>query len=146
MKPATLLPYLSDIELREQVETPTELQQKQSTSVADIKSDSSASDFVRLIWSYLIALYKASASQGGNHPGILLFDEPAQHSMSTRSVNQMLDTLAKTRGLQSIVAASFDENENTFNSSVAGLSENSFELVRLPSKVIVRLESIPLNT
>ncbi|AVX02053.1 ATP-binding protein [Vibrio vulnificus] len=145
VKPGTLLPYLSDIELREQLETPTELQKKQSVSVADIKSDSSASDFVRLIWSYLIALYKASASQGGNHPGLILFDEPAQHSMSTKSVNQMLDTLAKTRGLQSIVAASFDENEDTFNSSVAGLSENSFELVRLPRKVIVRLESSPLN-
>ena len=65
--------------------------------------------------------------------------------MSTKSVNQLLDTLAKTRGLQSIVAASFDENEDTFNSSVAGLSENSFELVRLPRKVIVRLESSPLN-
>ncbi|MDC5757211.1 hypothetical protein OPW41_24290 [Vibrio europaeus] len=141
VKAGTLLPYLSDIELREQVETPTELQKKQSASVADIKSDSSASDFVRLIWSYLIALYKASASQGGNHPGLILFDEPAQHSMSTKSVNQMLDTLAKTRGLQSIVAASFDENEDTFNSSVAGLNENSFKLVRLPRKVIGRLES-----
>jgi hypothetical protein len=113
--------------------------------VADIKSDSSASDFVRLIWSYLIALYKASASHGGNHPGLILFDEPAQHSMSTKSVNQMLDTLAKNRGLQSIVAASFDENEDTFNSSVAGLSESSFELVRLPRKVIVRLKSNPLS-
>ncbi len=145
VKPGTLLPYLSDIELREKVETPSELQQKQSASVTDIKSDSSASDFVRLIWSYLIALYKASESEGGNHPGLILFDEPAQHSMSTKSVNQMLDTLAKTRGLQSIVAASFDENEDTFNSSVAGLNENSFKLVRLPRKVIGRLESSSLN-
>ncbi|MDD9177687.1 MULTISPECIES: hypothetical protein [Aliivibrio] len=141
VKAGTLLPYLSDIELREQVDTPTELQQKQSSSITDIKSDSSASDFVRLIWSYLIALYKVSASQGGNHLGLILFDEPAQHSMSTKSVNQMLDTLANSRGLQSIVAASFDENEDTFNSSVAGLNENSFNLIRLPRKVIRRLET-----
>ncbi len=127
------------------METPTELQQKQSSSTADIKSDSSASDFVRLIWSYLIALYKASSSQRGNHPGLILFDEPAQHSMSTKSVNQMLDTLAKTSGLQSIVAASFDENEDTFNSSVSGLNENSFQLVRLPGKIIGRLEASALN-
>ncbi|MDN3697035.1 hypothetical protein QWY97_06680 [Vibrio cortegadensis] len=141
VKAGTLLPYLEDLELREKLETPSEVKKRENTSTTDIKSDSSASDFVRLIWSYLIALYKTSSTESGNHPGLILFDEPAQHSMSTKSVNQMLDTLANTHGLQSIVAASFDENEETFSSSVAGLNEGSFKLVRLPSKVICKLDA-----
>lgn len=140
VKAETLLPYLKDLELREQIETPSELRAKQSLSRTDIKSDSSASDFVRLIWSYLIALYITSSSKGGNHPGLILFDEPAQHSMSTKSVNKMLDTLAATHGLQTIVAASFDENEETFNASITGLKVGSFKLTRLPRKIIRRLD------
>ncbi|MBY8037494.1 AAA family ATPase [Vibrio fluvialis] len=136
IKKETLLPYLQDIELREQVETPTEISIKKATSSTDIKTDSSASDFVRLIWAYLISLYKASANTGGNHLGILLFDEPAQHSMSTKSVNAMLETLSTTQGLQSIVAASFDENEETFSSSVEGLTPNVYRFTRLPRKII----------
>jgi hypothetical protein len=136
VKSETLLPYLQDIELREQVDTPTEVSKQKAISSTDIKTDSSASDFVRLIWSYLISLYKASANNRGNHLGILLFDEPAQHSMSTKSVNEMLKTLSSTSGLQSIVAASFDENEETFTSSIIGLKENSYRFTRLPRKII----------
>ncbi|WHF56310.1 hypothetical protein OCF84_03285 [Shewanella xiamenensis] len=137
IKPDTLLPYLKDLELRESLNTPTEVATKNNGT--DIKSDSSASDFVRLIWSYLIALYTTSNATGGNHLGLLLFDEPAQHSMSTKSVNRMLDTLATTKGLQSIVAASFDENEETYLASVLGLNVNSFKLIRLPRKLITRI-------
>jgi len=134
VKKENLLPYLQGIELREQIDTPTERKRKEATSSTDLKSDSSASDFVRLIWSYLIALYKASAETGGNHPGVLLFDEPAQHSMSTKSVNKMLSTLANDDGLQSIVAASFDENDETYSASVEGI--DNFTLRHLPSKII----------
>jgi len=49
----TLFPYLSGIELRE-VNT-------------DIKSDSSASDFVRLIWAYILSMNSVSNKFSGNH-------------------------------------------------------------------------------
>lgn len=139
VKPQTLLPYLKDLELREQVDTPSELKEKKSASNTDIKSDSSASDFVRLIWSYLIALYKTSTKTGGNHPGLILFDEPAQHSMSTKSVNQLLKTLSTTKGLQSIIVASFDENDDNYAVSIAGLETSSFVIKRLPRKIITKL-------
>ncbi|RBW41696.1 hypothetical protein DS885_15885 [Psychromonas sp. B3M02] len=139
IKPETLLPYLQDLELREQMDTPSEYKKKFGESSTDIKSDSSASDFVRLIWSYLISLYKASSKCGGNHPGMILFDEPAQHSMSTKSVNKMLNLLSTTQGLQSIVAASFDENDETYASSVAGLNANNFKLERLPRKIVAKI-------
>jgi len=59
--------------------------------------------------------------------------------MSTKSVNKLLDTLATTQNLQSIVAASFDENEETYTASVTGLNVNNFNIERLPRKIITKI-------
>ena len=39
-----------------------------------MKFDSSASDNIRAIWSYTLALLQTSKKQIGNHPGVLIFD------------------------------------------------------------------------
>ena len=78
-------------------------------------------------------MYKVSKLHKGNHPGIILFDEPAQHSMGLHSVNEMLKVLSKINGLQSIVAASFDQSDATFKESTKGVN---FHLIKLPSKLI----------
>lgn len=111
----TLVPSLAQMELRE-IRT-------------DIKSDSSASDFVRLIWSYLLALYQTSAmpSSPGNHPGLLMLDEPGQHSMAVDSQHALLKQLASETGLQSIVAASFDESEEVFREATQGIQYTLIE-------------------
>lgn len=122
----TLTPILSELELREI------LRSKVQTSLT---SDSSASDFVRLIWSYLLALYQTSATRGfeGQHPGLLLMDEPGQHSMRSASQRALLQLLIAQGGLQSIVAASFDENESVFKEATTGLE---FQLIQWEGKVI----------
>ena len=50
----------------------------------------------------------------GNHLGFLMLDEPGQHSMAVESQHALLKLLADESGLQSIVAASFDESEDVF--------------------------------
>lgn len=121
----TLTPILSELELRE-------IRMKVQTSLT---ADSSASDFVRLIWSYLLALYQTSRALGyeGNHPGLLLMDEPGQHSMRPASQRSLLQLLIAQRGLQAIVAASFDENESVFMEATTGLD---FKLIQWEGKVI----------
>lgn len=111
----TLIPCLAQMALRE-IRT-------------DIKSDSSASDFVRLIWSYLLALYQTSIipSSLGNHPGLLMFDEPGQHSMAVGSQHALLKQLANEVSLQSIVAASFDESEEVFRQATQGIQYTLIE-------------------
>ena len=111
----TLVPCLAKMELRE-IRT-------------DIKSDSSASDFVRLIWSYLLALHQSSAMSlpPGNHPGLLMFDEPGQHSMAVDSQHALLKQLASETSLQSIVAASFDEAEEVFRQATQGIQYTLIE-------------------
>ncbi|WP_419571144.1 AAA family ATPase [Rheinheimera sp.] len=115
----TLFPFLSGIELRE-VQT-------------DIKSDSSASDFVRLIWAYLLAIRYVSSEHEGNHPGLLILDEPAQHSMACTSFNQLIKNCASVEGFQTILGASFDESDEVFNDATSGAS---FHLIRLKEKLL----------
>ncbi|KQW36585.1 hypothetical protein [Rhizobacter sp. Root404] len=117
----TLVPCLAQMELRE-IRT-------------DIKSDSSASDFVRLIWSYLLALHQTSAtpSSPGIHPGLLMFDEPGQHSMAVDSQHALLKQLASETSLQSIVAASFDEAEEVFRQATQGIQ---FTLIEWDGKLM----------
>ncbi|WP_420998546.1 AAA family ATPase [Cupriavidus sp. 30B13] len=121
----TLTPILSELELRE-------IRSKVQTSLT---ADSSASDFVRLIWSYLLALHQTSSTWGfeGHHPGMLLMDEPGQHSMRSSSQHALLQLLSGESRLQSIVAASFDENESVFLEATAGLK---FKLIRWDGKLV----------
>lgn len=122
-----LTPFLSDIELRQY--------NNNNRTGADIRADSSASDFVRLIWSYLLGLYQTSShpSSQGNHPALLLFDEPGQHSMRDTSQHAFLQQLGLEKGLQSIVAASFDESESVFREATKGVE---FKLILLDGKLI----------
>lgn len=121
----TLTPILSELELRE-------IRSKVQTSLT---ADSSASDFVRLIWSYLLALHQTSSTRGfeGHHPGMLFMDEPGQHSMRSSSQHALLQLLSGENRLQSIVAASFDENESVFLEATAGLN---FKLIRWDGKLV----------
>jgi hypothetical protein len=132
INPSSLIPYLQGLELREYKSDKVSLK-AQSVPSTDIKDDSSASDFVRLIWAYLISIYKVSKLHKGNHPGVILFDEPAQHSMGLHSVNEMLKVLSEINGLQSIVAASFEQSDAAFIESTEGVN---FHLIKLPSKLI----------
>jgi len=122
INPETLLPALDDLTLRQ-------------VKRRDMKWESSASDFVRLIWAYLIAIYQTSNQRDftGNHPGVLLFDEPGQHSMSTASQKALMQIFSGEKQLQSIVAASFEDSDLVFEEVTEG---SKFHLIRLPQKVV----------
>lgn len=140
-----LVPFLSNTELRDIKLTPMELKERQEKNPdTDIKSDSSASDFVRLILSYLLALYQASSFPrgGGRHPGILLLDEPGQHSMGQSSQRALLKELVANTGLQAIVAASFDESPEVFKTVTADIE---FKLIELKEKSIRPLKDFDVS-
>ncbi|MDX2218050.1 MAG: AAA family ATPase [Burkholderiales bacterium] len=122
-----LTPSWADIELREVIDR-------------DIQAESSASDFIRLIWSYLLALHQTSALSAvdGRHLGQLILDEPGQHSMAAPSQHALLKQLAAEKELQSIVSASFDETEEVFLKATAGIA---FELIRWEGKLIQPLDA-----
>lgn len=138
---ANLLPELAKIELREIYRKDFSENKKSSASStskssSNIARESSASDFVRLIWSYILTLYETSAhfSVKGNHPGFILMDEPGQHSMATKSQLALFQKLSAEKGLQSIVAASFDDSEAAYREATQNVQ---FKLIHLGDKAIV---------
>lgn len=152
-----LLPYLSKIELREingkRQPFNTSATKEPSASAIErnddnpkgkgnIARESSASDFVRLIWSYLLSIYQTSShpTVNGNHLGFLLLDEPGQHSMATKSQQALFQLLSSEKGLQSIVAASFDDSEATYQEATSNVE---FELIQLGDKSISPIDEAP---
>ena len=125
----TYLPFLSGLALRE-------INDNTKIADTDIKADSSASDFVRLIWAYLLSIYDTSAKLNGNHSGLIAFDEPGQHSMADTSVNSLFKVINSCEGLQSIVAASFDENDDVFKKETEGVK---YHLIDVGDKLIKKL-------
>ena len=73
-----------------------------------MRINSSASDFVRSLWAYYISLFEVSKEKNGNHIGLFIFDEPAQHAMDENNQKAFLERLSKLDGCQSIVFSSFE--------------------------------------
>lgn len=68
----------------------------------EIRSDSSASDFIRSIWAYYLSLLSLST----RHPGLLIMDEPCQHSMKEMSLKNLFNECAKLTDKQIILFCS----------------------------------------
>ncbi|SEA14287.1 AAA domain-containing protein [Arachidicoccus rhizosphaerae] len=87
----------------------------------DMRFDSSGSDHIRCMWAYYISLLKTSLTKNGNHPQLLIFDEPQQQSASTADFHQFLKELSLQTEAQSIVFASFQNSQSDFEAATKGL-------------------------
>ncbi len=109
----------------------------------NIKHNSSASDFVRSIWAYLISLYEVSSIRKGNHLGLFLFDEPAQHAMTETSQAALFKKLS-TLSCQSLVFASFEDTKENqkdkFNEIVKDFKKD-VKVFEIGQRAIVEIEN-----
>lgn len=71
----------------------------------DMKFDSSASDGIRVIWAFTMALLQVSLEKGGNHPGIIIFDEPAQQSIVPQDMDSFIKSTALLRASSQVIMA-----------------------------------------
>lgn len=114
---------------------------KDDTNPQSIRINSSASDFVRNIWAYTLAL----RDNGTNHPGLIIFDEPGQHKAKQSSLRALFQKCSEVTEKQSIIFSSTEkqlgEKEKfDLNELLKDLDENSYKLINLGSdKVIKRL-------
>ncbi len=99
----------------------------------NIRFDSSASDFIRCLWAYYIALMQTSLKYKGNHPNLLMFDEPKQQDMSEEGFKIFLHKLSEFSSEQVLVFASFENKDESFLSATEGLTYN---LIRIEEKLI----------
>lgn len=86
----------------------------------DVEADASASDMIRVIWSYMLGLLEVARSQSTNHLGLLLFDEPRQQSTAKVSFQRLMKraTLASGHDQQVIFATS--EESGTVSAALKG--------------------------
>lgn len=107
----------------------------------DLGFDTSASDGIRVIWSYLIGIFKLSKVYNTNHPQVLIFDEPRQQEAKKVSFTKLLKeaVAACAGGGQIILATSEDEDV-----LVAALGTSSYTLRSFPpdeGKILRKLAS-----
>ena len=99
----------------------------------DMKFDSSASDSIRLIWAYTLALLQVSIEMNGNHPGVIVFDEPAQQSIVPEDMNKFINSLVKL-GKESQIILAITLNSDELNNIVNKLDENSYYNISIENK------------
>jgi hypothetical protein len=88
----------------------------------NLAADAAASDVIRLQWAYLIGLLQISRTFAGNHPGLLIMDEPQQQSAEDKDFFRMLQYAAEMREAQIIVGTSHDSADiATFTSANKGV-------------------------
>ncbi|GAA3471328.1 hypothetical protein GCM10018965_058810 [Nonomuraea roseola] len=77
----------------------------------DLGFDLSASDMIRVIWAYLIALLETSLRYDTSHPRLLIFDEPRQQETNRVSFAALLTraSVDGVAGAQIIFATSEEE-------------------------------------
>lgn len=61
----------------------------------EVAFGASASDNIRLIWAYTLALLQVSLSKTGSHWGIILFDEPEQQQMKEASSDALYEEISR---------------------------------------------------
>jgi len=108
----------------------------------DIVAETSASDYIRVIWAYTLGLLELAGSEKEiKHGGFVVFDEPRQHEASKISFVSLIEKAAasKTYGGQVIFATSMEKSEledacnardlniHFFDDYILKLSENTAE-------------------
>lgn len=69
----------------------------------DMKFDSSASDHIRGIWAFTIALLETSNKNKGNHPGLIIFDEPNQHSIIEQDMEALFTKISNVTSNEQVI-------------------------------------------
>ncbi len=103
----------------------------------DMKFDSSASDGIRAIWAFTLALMQTSIIHKGNHPNILMYDEPDQHSIVMKDLKSFFDTIIEINVGQTIVAITIKDSDT--EEAIAALNPDSYNIIRIGKRAFVKM-------
>lgn len=99
----------------------------------DMKFDSSASDGIRVIWAFTMALLQVSIEKKGNHPCIIIFDEPAQQSIIPEDMRSFIFSAIKlSKNTQIITAITLNSHE--LIDIMNELPKDSYHEISIPEK------------
>lgn len=102
----------------------------------DMKFDSSASDNIRAIWAYTMALLQTSNECAGNHSGVLIFDEPAQHSIGAHDTKAFFDSILKLSDRCQVIIG-ITINNADIRKVISEIEDDKCNLINIGEKAFV---------
>lgn len=105
----------------------------------DMKFDSSASDNIRAIWAYTIALMQTSIEKKGNHPGVIIFDEPNQHSIIPEDMEEFFKSLLDLGNTTQIIVGITVKDTDT-KSEIEKLPAELYHIIHIANKAFQRVK------
>ncbi|NJD02775.1 MAG: hypothetical protein FIA99_09340 [Ruminiclostridium sp.] len=108
----------------------------------DMKFDSSASDNIRAIWAFTMSLLQTSNTHLGNHPGILIFDEPDQHSIVIANMKAFFKGITGVAGWRQVIIGITIKDTDT-RSAIESLDANSYNMIQIKEKVFTPIIEVP---
>lgn len=99
----------------------------------DMKFDSSASDGIRVIWAFTMALLQVSLEKDGNHPGVIIFDEPAQQSIVPEDMKSFIESVVEIgQSFQILTAITLNSQE--LIDIIDGLDDSNHQKITIEGK------------
>lgn len=99
----------------------------------DMKFDSSASDNIRVIWAFTLALLEVSIKTDGNHPCVLIFDEPDQQSTIITDMEAFFSKVLQLAEQSQIIIGITLKDRDT-RQAVENLPEDKYTRIIIPNK------------
>ncbi|MGH2664833.1 AAA family ATPase [Flavobacterium sp.] len=105
----------------------------EETKDYSIRFDSSGSDFIRCIWAYTFSLLDASIKFDGNHPRLIMMDEPKQQDAAIENFHSFLKRASLYVESQVLIFASFENSDQAFSTATKDVN---FNLIHIKDKLI----------
>lgn len=106
----------------------------------DMKFDSSASDNIRVIWAFTMAILQVSILKGGNHPTVLIFDEPDQQSTIISDMKSFFENILELTDKCQVVMGITLKDRDT-KQVIDKLPKGKFKCIDVPNKAFQKFES-----
>jgi len=90
----------------------------------DIGFEASASDGIRLKWSYYLSLLELNEHYSTNHSGLVIFDEPGQQAADPVNLTSLFQESAKTRSKRHQILIATSEKELAIKQGLGDLPYN----------------------
>lgn len=103
----------------------------------DMKFDSSASDNIRAIWAFTMALLQTSIKFEGGHPNILIFDEPDQHSIVIADMQQFFNSIIKLENIQVFIGITIKDSDT--KDAIERLDSSKYNIIKIKSKAFQKI-------
>lgn len=93
----------------------------------------------RAIWAYTIALMQTSIEKKGNHPGVIIFDEPNQHSIIPEDMEEFFKSLLDLGNTTQIIVGITVKDTDT-KSEIEKLPAELYHIIHIANKAFQRVK------